>query len=28
MLNYRLLEAGTVKLFTAIVERAEADGRP
>jgi hypothetical protein len=28
MLNYRLLEAGTVKLFTAIVELAEADGRP
>jgi hypothetical protein len=28
MLNYRLLEAGTVKLFAAIVERAEADGRP
>jgi hypothetical protein len=28
MLNYRLLEAGTVKLFTAIVEKVESDGRP
>lgn len=28
MLNYRLLESGTVKLFTAIVERGEQHGRP
>jgi hypothetical protein len=28
MLNYRLLESGTVKLFTAIVERGEDHGRP
>lgn len=28
MLNYRLLESGTVKLFTAIVERGETHGRP
>lgn len=27
MLNYRLLESGTIKLFTAIVERGEDHGR-